>query len=58
MSITLTSAQAAALAGAAVEHPSPLQLHQIGEDPEIFITLAGEKKPTLRILADGTLEAL
>lgn len=58
MSITLTSAQAEALAAVAAEARAALQLHQIGEDPELFVTPAGSKEPTLRILADGTTEPL
>lgn len=58
MSITLTSAQAEALAAVAAEARSSLQLHQIGEDPELFVTPAGRKEPTLRILADGRTEPL
>jgi hypothetical protein len=58
MSITVTPAQAAALAKVVAENPSPLQLHQIGEDPELFITFVGEKEPTMRIRDDGTTESL
>lgn len=58
MSIVLNSAQAAALAKVAAEQPSPLQLHQIGEDPELFVTVAGQKEPSLRIRDDGATESL
>ena len=58
MSIVLTPAQAAALARVAAENPLALQLHQIGEDPELFITFAGQKEPTMRIRDDGTTESL
>jgi hypothetical protein len=58
MSIVLTSAQAAALAQVAAEARSSMQLHQIGEDPEVFVTLVGEKEPTLRIGVDGATRSL
>ncbi|HKZ15342.1 MAG TPA: hypothetical protein VJL81_16010 [Solirubrobacterales bacterium] len=58
MSIILTPAQAAALAKVAGENPSSLQLHQIGEDPDLFVTFAGQKEPALRIRDDGVTVSL
>jgi hypothetical protein len=58
MSITLTSAQAVALAGVATEQPASMQLHQIGEDPDLFVTFAGEKEPSLRITPEGATKSL
>jgi hypothetical protein len=58
MSIVLTPAQAAALASVAAENPSSLQLHQIGEDPDLFVTFAGQTEPTVRIRPDGVTDSL
>ena len=56
MSITLTPAQAESLARVASEQDSPLlQLHQVGEDPDLFVTTTGLGAPDLRICADGTV---
>lgn len=58
MSITLTPAQAAALARVAERQSSLLQLHQVVEDPDLFVTTAGQGEPDLRIGADGCVESL
>lgn len=59
MSIVLTPAQAASLARIAAEHDSPLlQLHQVGEDPDLLVTTSGQGEPDLMVRADGTVASL
>jgi hypothetical protein len=59
VSITLTTAQAAALARVASEYESPmLQLHHVGKDPDLFVTTSGQGEPDLRIYEDGRVESL
>lgn len=56
MAITLTPAQAAALARIAAEHDSQLQLHQVGEDPDVLVTTSGPGQPDLLLRPDGAVE--
>jgi hypothetical protein len=58
VSITLTAAQAETLARIAAGHAAPLQLHQVGEDPDLFVTTVGPGEPDLRISPDGAEERL
>jgi hypothetical protein len=56
VSIILTPAQAVALAGIVGDAQGPLQLHQVGEDPDILITWGGVARPRLLMRPDGTTE--
>jgi len=58
VSIILTPTQAAALGQIAGDARGVLQLHQVGEDPDVLITWAGATEPQLLLRADGTLEAI
>lgn len=58
MAITLTPAQAASLARIAVEYEGPLQLHQVGEDPDVLVTTSGRRQPNVLLRPDGEIEPI
>lgn len=58
MSIILTPAQAVALAGIVGDAQDSLQLHQVGEDPDVLITWGGVARPRLLVRPDGTTEPI
>lgn len=58
MSIILTPAQAAALARIADDVQETLQLHQVGEDPDVLIGWSGAAGPRMLLRADGAMEQI
>jgi hypothetical protein len=58
MPITLTPAQAAALARIAGDDQVSLRLHQIGEDPDVLVTWCGATEPRLLLRPDGGTDPL
>lgn len=58
MSIILTPAQAAALARIADDVQETLQLHQVGEDPDVLIGWSGAARPRMLLRADGAVEPI
>jgi hypothetical protein len=58
VSIILTPAQAVALAGIVGDAQGPLQLHQVGEDPDILITWGEAARPRLPMRPDGTTDPI
>lgn len=58
MSIILTPAQALALGRIAEGGQASLQLHQVGDDPDLLITWGGATEPALLLRADGTTEPI
>jgi len=58
VSIILTPAQAAALALIADDVRETLQLHQVGEDPDVLIGWGGAAGPRMLLRADGAMEPI
>lgn len=58
MSTILTPAQATALARIADDAKATLQLHQVGEDPDVLVSWGGVARPRILLRADGVMEPI
>lgn len=56
MSTILTPAQAVTLSGIVGDAQGSLQLHQVGEGPDVLITWGGGARPRLPMRMDRTTE--